>query len=1315
MILKIFILRVYIYIYQMALPYISLDDTFFQKRKPRIADEIILFNPNLIEVVGGGNIKFTTPVGPYTVFRIEGNILNDEVVDRDFIMIAPVDISTDSETAKLKTHIKNVKQLLSVSGDGQMLEGDMKAIFARDELIDIFSSESFPRYELDNMCEKQDTKLIAAYCKNIKQNYNFSEFETELRTFQNIDKYGGVSNTLNSHQFNRIIDIFSESDRFHRAHDGFQETLDILISPSIPNLRFTLIGKDAIRKYCSTNIIPKNATTEAIFKGEYSNKLTGDELSDPTLIDYYSNYFGSTKKFHDFNKGVFNLYSLRTKLGGKVEIPLELVGSKWVLNRDSVSKSPQLDDLLDKAAHAADKFNKMEAVRGTKYLKLFRLKSRTTFIYNSVIKIDLTKVKSSKKEVLLNHGRFDLNMVPKRGFIDSGIVGENISYEVEIELINTDHISMEEFQENVSKALNIVKYMNSIIEERPGFMHTNLRNNVLSTYKAQVEKLMNDRYVELRRIGEVTGVFNPRTIKNYYISPKVKGLDINEIQPPQDAVSPHDPSIMTKYCVTEKADGLANMLFVYSTHGIDVGDELYETFDIEGYLFYIDSNLQIYNSYILFPIGEQWVLETQLGDEKNPSHTDTAKPYLFNGEFLNYDKHREPIHKFGIYDAYIYGGVDKCSLILQQPTDIIDPDAAAPTDRISLATKFVNNLEYAVVENSAPSGASWNIVQNFCKKFYVANDIDNIFNQSKKIWDEQDQFEYKLDGLIYTPYSDPVGYTPRLVNYSLNPSNTWHRNLKWKPLEENTIDFLIRFKKYESSSYNGSSIYKNEIVGKPNSKDQYAVIEFYNNGKVNGKSKPVRFYPTNYPDEECIGLFKLDVDNNIVDLEGNLVKDDTIVEVSYIPGKSKYDQFSILRTRHDKTYQYRTLINYQKETFKKIQKAIELMRKKTNKAEYSFLQFIQRKFFTKRIRGENVPLTNVRDIEALYKDYSDVYSGHIRYNFGNSQYVAGEIWKAIHLPITEHMITTGDNIPSNEDTHSAYYKPKYKTRGESLTLNLQNYHNKYIKSDRLIKTVVRALRKEYGFKYDISLLDLACGKGGDIFKWQKNHIHDCVGIDISDDNIRNAEDGAWVRYGRMKEKSAKVPTMVFGTLNTSLNLQDNLPEIFTEGRKFDILSVMFALHYFFKDITTLDGFIKNVVDNIKVGGYLIGACFDGDKIYDTLAERRDVQYTVGEQTLLRIDKQYSDDKSFVADASSLGLQIQVDMYTIGTVNVEYLVNFDYFESRLAEHGISRVEITKFEDIGLLPSEIKKHLRLKNMTSVERQISDLNSLFIFKKD
>ena len=1299
----------------MDLPYISLDDTLVQKRKPMIGDQIILFNPHSVEFINGDEVEFSIPVKSDTLFNIEGNIIEEGLVDRNFIMVSSLNVSTTTKTSQLKTHINNVKQIIGANALGEVLEGDMKTIFVGDTIIDIFSTEKFPRYFLDDMCEQQDSKLIGAYCKNITQNYNFREFETELRTFQNIDKYGGVSNTLNSHQFNHIIDVFSRSDRFHRLNEGFKETLDILISPSIPNLRFTLNGKDAIRKYCSKNVIPKDSTAEAIFKGEYSNQLSGTELSDQTLVDYYNNYFGPNRQFRDFEKGVFNLYSLRSKLGGKIEIPLEYSKSKWILNRDNISKSPQLHDLLDKATFAVKKFNEMEATRGTKYLKLFRLKSRVTFVYNAVIKIDLTRVKSSKKEVLLNNNRFDLNMVPKRNFIDSGIVGENVDYEVEIELVNTENLTLGEFRDNVNKALNIIKYMNSIVEERPGFMHTNLRNKVLNTYKAHIEKLLNKRYEDLRDSGEVRGEFNPRTIKNYYISPKVKGLDVNEVQPPKNIISPHDPSIMNKYCVTEKADGLANMLFIYSTFGIESDSELYEAFDLEGYIFYIDSNLKIYNSYMRFSPDLQWVLETREGDTKDPTHMDVSKPYLFNGEFLNYNKHRDPIHKFGIYDTYIYANDDKCTLTLQEPSNIIDPSKAIPTDRISLANKFVNNLDHAVVESSSSSNISWDIIQNFCKKFYVATDTENIFEQSQKIWNDKDTFEYKLDGLIYTPYNDPVGYTPRSTKYSLTPSNTWHRNLKWKPLVENTIDFLIRFKKYKSSSYNGASVYKNETVGRANSKEKYAVLEFYNNGKVDGKQKPVRFLPLNYSEDECVGLFKLDSAHNILDDEGNIVKDDTIVEVSYIPGKSKYDQFSILRTRHDKTYQYRTLVNYQRDTFKKIQKAIELMQKKKSRIENGYLHMIQKNFFRKKIRNKYTILTSVREIQELYVDYTDVYSSHIKYNFGNSQYVAGEIWNSIHNPITEHMITTGDNIPSTEDTQSAYYTPKYETRSKSLTINLQNYHNRYIKNERLLKTVVNLLRETHGLGYDISLLDLACGKGGDIFKWKKNNIKDCVGIDISSDNIKNSGDGAWVRYGRMKAKSTNVPVIVFDTLNTSLNLRTNIPSIFNVSRKFDIISVMFALHYFFKDISTLDGFITNVTDNIKSGGYLIGACFNGSKIYEDFGESSSLEYTSGGQTLLKIDKQYSGDKTFNADATSLGLQIQVDMYTIGTVNKEWLVNFDYFESRLAVHGINRVELTNFEDIGLLPLELKKLLKLKTMTSVERQMSDLNSLFIFKKD
>ena len=45
---------------------------------------------------------------------------------------------------------------------------------------------------------------------------------------------------------------------------------------------------------------------------------------------------------------------------------------------------------------------------------------------------------------------------------------------------------------------------------------------------------------------------------------------------------------------------------------------------------------------------------------------------------------------------------------------------------------------------------------------------------------------------------------------------------------------------------------------------------------------------------------------------------------------------------------------------------------------------------------------------------------------------------------------------------------------------------------------------------EITLLDLACGKGGDIAKWRG--ISTVVGIDISRDGIENMKDGAYERY-----------------------------------------------------------------------------------------------------------------------------------------------------------------------------------------------------------
>jgi len=1314
----------------MSIPYIDYSSLKLITRKPKKEDKIILYNSNGISLHGDGDSEIVKYLKDNIVFIIQSNIITEDGIDKKFILVKaenPAEVVMPvNDDIILKVHVNNIRQILTEDNDGDFLDGDITPIRVGADINYLFSKELYPRYKLDDICEENDIKLLNIYSNNIKENYNVPELETELRIFQDMYEYGGINNTLNSHQFNKILSTLDKSGCFYNIDDKAKESLDILVSPSIPNLRFTIKGRENIIKYCSNNIIPKNKSVEAIFKSKYEYKSDDAELFGGDLENYYRNHY-SRRTDRDFKEGVFNLYSLRTKLGGKLEIPLELdsSGKNWILNRDNISKLKNINSVLNMAERDIKRFNRLEKERGTKYLKIFRLKSRTSFMYNSVIKIDLTKVKSSKEEVFEQGRTIDINLSPKYNFIESDVVGQNEKYEVEIELINTINLTKDELAYNIHTALNIIKYMNCIVNERPGFTHTNLEDNVLFTYKKHIQDLLETRATYWASETGKSRFYKNRN-PNYYISPKVKSLEIPEVQASVATnTKSSDKSIMTGYTVTEKADGLAQMLYVYSSKTYNKTNiepsfpkNITAMPELDGYLFCIDSNMKIYNTYIKIPGAEQWRLDNNPGGKSSPrlaptDVTNQFKVYLFNGEYLNYDKFGGHMNKFGIYDTYMYGYLDSWQNPLQ--LDNADySDIEVPVSRVGKANRFVNKLKYSIQEPSAVNSLlKYDSPEIFCKKFYVADDTNTIFEQSDKIWSKKDSFEYKLDGLVYTPANEPVGYNPKNDDYMLVPYNTWDRNLKWKPPHENTIDFLIKFKKYKINSYNGTVIYKREIKGKSLSEDKYYVVEFYTKGKVNGEFKPVRFNPPGYDAEECEGLFKININDEIVDKEGNIVNDDTIVEVIYDPTKNFYERWGILRTRYDKTYQYKNLINYQKNVFKKIQKAKSIWNKARNNTERKFLEKVKNMHLTKRIKGKYIRINNIRDIDKYYIDYSDIQSNKYKYNFGNSDFVAKKIWESIHTPITDTAITTGKGLPLMEEMDTIYYSAPYESRSKSLTINLQNYHNRYIKGEKLLGHTANLIRDDRGVKADISLLDLACGKGGDMWKWNKYKINDCVGIDISEDNITNDDDGAWVRYKILKDKR-NAPSIEFRVLNTSENVKSHFPELLPVERKFDIITLMFALHYFFKDEASLDGLIKNIVENIKEGGYFIGACFDGQLIYDKLDSTSSLEFSRGDQTLLKIDKLYPDDHTFMDDSSSLGLTISVNMYSIGTENEEYLVNFNYLTNKLAEFDISPIEIENFSNIDLPPA-IKSHLNLKSLSPEEKEMSNLNNIFIFQKN
>ena len=1320
----------------MNIPYLQFNVPIeeLNKKKLFIGDIIVLYSSLDLTCLSDKHTEEQAKkfISTNVQFKVISNYTKDNGdVDKKHIIVKSIKKKKQIRAIQYKININNIKYIIKDdSGGTDELSGiiDMFKVLDTDDYPEIFDNKYFPNYEIDNLAELNDRILIDIYSKNIAENYNIKEVEIELRTFQNEAKYGGFKNTINSYQYNNLITFFSDSGLFYKMTDEPNESLDILLE-DIPNLRFTLSGRDEIFTFCSNNKITLD-NTELIYKDNISYKGDDDLFEEKHTDSYYSQHFGETRKSNDFQKGVLNLYSLRTKLGGKIEIPFSKTSDNisWELNRDRISSNDNISDSLSRAEMDLNKYNLLVRNNGNKFLKLFRLKSRMSFMYNNFIRVDLTKTKMSKENVI-QKGRFiDIHKQPTYNFIDSDIVNQEENYECEIEIVNIHLVESSKklniLRTQIGIATNIIKYMNSIINERGGFIHTNIKDYVLEIYNKQVQKMMKIRCETLSK------KYYADNYKNKYISPNVKSFELANL------VESYNININRDYCVTDKADGLANLLFVLGTKEMDISDininhKLKNK--LEGGLFFIDSNLQVYNSYMAL------------------TGPGVKSSYILNGEYLNFNKLRNPMNSYGIYDLYLYNsedissrrllrleelegkgseitGINDGSPIYQPSPEYEDGNPlykehthtseqdVSMWSREDFIKRFVTlhktqKSTFSRHEDDDNPLLKWNELDIFAKEFLVGDSDSTIFNKSNDIWENKDDKEYKLDGLIYTPVNDPVSYNEKKSNYSLFQWTTWNKNLKWKPSEDNTIDFLIKFRKVEWKSYKDSKIYRREVRGKTSSKDKYFIVEFYNTGRegIYNKTKPIRFLPNK--DIDLVGLFKID-NNKIYDLEGNEVNDNTIVEVSYDKDLNEYNRFKILRTRYDKTYQYRYLINKQKNEFKKIQKAIELTKEKfLTSSQRSFRNYIERRHFkVKKSNGTFKILSSVRELEAYFVDYSDVYV-HEKYNFGNAVFVADNIWKIIHEPVTEEMITTGENIPELESITSAYYVPGYERREDSLTIDLQRYHNKVIKSVNLLNKVSNLLYIGNP-DTDIRLLDLACGKGGDLWKWKANRIKRCIGIDINSDNINNSDDGAWVRYGNMKESVKNVPDIEFLCMDSSENILERFPSTFEKEESFHIITLMFALHYFFKNKATLDGLIKNIDEHLKTGGYFIGACFNGKRLFNTLKSEDTITITKKSNIIFNVEKLYKT-TDFTDTETSLGKEISVFMSSIGTTNNEYLVNFDYLDKELKKIGVVRDEIIDFKDIVISNSKLKQ-LKLNRMSYQEKEISNLNSLFIYKR-
>ena len=166
----------------------------------------------------------------------------------------------------------------------------------------------------------------------------------------------------------------------------------------------------------------------------------------------------------------------------------------------------------------------------------------------------------------------------------------------------------------------------------------------------------------------------------------------------------------------------------------------------------------------------------------------------------------------------------------------------------------------------------------------------------------------------------------------------------------------------------------------------------------------------------------------------------------------------------------------------------------------------------------------------------------------------------------------------------------YKQDFEHLTTeSLRKFHN-WIK----LQLILDAKKNTPGEK----LLDVAVGRGGDIFKWSKAKFKYVTGFDSDSKSIyeKNDFEGAIKRYSSVKSET-NTPKCFFWNISAVDPFVLNILNGKDRNSIYDVVSCQFSFHYFVNDI---DIVLNMISKKLKPNGLFIGTATDGDLIKNNL-------------------------------------------------------------------------------------------------------------------
>lgn len=274
----------------------------------------------------------------------------------------------------------------------------------------------------------------------------------------------------------------------------------------------------------------------------------------------------------------------------------------------------------------------------------------------------------------------------------------------------------------------------------------------------------------------------------------------------------------------------------------------------------------------------------------------------------------------------------------------------------------------------------------------------------------------------------------------------------------------------------------------------------------------------------------------------------------------------------------------------------------------------------------------------------------------------------------------GEQHASVVAAHYNHLKEKgLKERFNSPIFYLRNFNN-WVKSVLIQEYTDKIREKDYG--RPLRVLDICCGKGGDLSKWQKARVERVVFADIAEVSVQQCQ----TRYEDLRRRCGRLFSAEFIAADCT---KDTLRDKYHDPSiNFDLVSCQFGLHYSFETLTQARRMLTNISECLKPDGYFFGTIPNAYEIVSRAQKSSD--NTFG-NTIYCIKLLFDTKEGYPLFGA------KYDFHLEGVVDCpEFLVNFQLFVKLAAEYGLELVYSAGFSDFYKDHSEKYKQLLTRIM-------------------